>query len=61
MEKRNAEKAETSLPHDGLPEPNGQEELLLRGARESHATTLRAFFPWLRSAREVWQRMAQDS
>ena len=29
MEKRNAEKAETSLPHDGLPEPDGQEELLL--------------------------------
>ena len=24
-----AKKAETSLPHDGLPEPYGQEELLL--------------------------------
>ena len=29
MEKRDAEKAETSLPYDGLPEPYGQEELLL--------------------------------
>ena len=29
MEKRNAEKAETSLPHDGLSEPYGSEELLL--------------------------------
>ena len=61
MEKRNAEKAEATLPHDGLPEPHGQKELLLRDARESHAAALRAFFPWLRSAREVWQRMAQDS
>ena len=41
-EVRDAEKAEATLPHDGLPEPNGQEELLLRGARESHAETLRA-------------------
>ena len=40
MEKCNAEKAEATLPHDGLPEPNGQEELLLRGARESHAAAL---------------------
>jgi len=29
IEKCNAEKAETSLPHDGLPEPDGQKELLL--------------------------------
>ena len=29
MGKRNAKKAEATLPHDGLPEPNGQEELLL--------------------------------
>ncbi len=29
MEKCNAEKAETSLPHDGLPEPDGQKKLLL--------------------------------
>ena len=40
MEKRNAEKAETSLPHDGLSEPYRQEELLLREARENDATTL---------------------
>ena len=39
-EVRDAEKAETSLPHDGLSEPNGQEELLLREARENDATTL---------------------
>ena len=29
MEKCNAEKAEATLPHDGLFEPYGQEELLL--------------------------------
>ena len=29
MEKRNAKKAEATLPYDGLPEPYGQEELLL--------------------------------
>ena len=29
MEKRNAEKAEATLPHDGLPEPHGSKELLL--------------------------------
>ncbi len=29
MEKRNAEKAETSLPNDGLSEPYGSKELLL--------------------------------
>ena len=29
MEKRNAEKAEATLPHDGVSEPYGQEELLL--------------------------------
>ena len=29
MEKRNAEKAETTLPHDRLSEPYGQKELLL--------------------------------
>ena len=29
MEKCNAEKTEATLPHDGLPEPYGQEELLL--------------------------------
>ncbi len=56
-----AEKAEATLPHDGLPEPHGQKELLLRGARENNAATLRAFRARLRSAREVWQRMAQDS
>ena len=61
MEKRNAEKAEASLPYDRLSEPHRQKKLLLRDARESHAAALRAFFPWLRSAREVWQRMAQDS
>ena len=35
-----AEKAEATLPYDGLSEPYGQEELLLRGARENDATTL---------------------
>ena len=29
MEKCNAKKAEATLPHDGLPEPDGQKELLL--------------------------------
>lgn len=29
MEKRNAEKAEASLPHDRLSEPYGSKELLL--------------------------------
>ena len=32
MEKRNAEKTKAPLPHDGLSEPYGQEELLLRDA-----------------------------
>ena len=61
MEKRNAEKAETSLPHDGLSEPHRPKELLLRGARENDAEALRPLHARLRSAREVWQRMAQDS
>ena len=58
MEKRDAKKAEATLPHDRLSESYRPKELLLRGARESYAATLRAFFPWLRSAREIWQRMA---
>ena len=29
MEKCNAEKAEATLPYDGLSEPDGQKELLL--------------------------------
>ena len=40
MEKRNAKKAEASLPHDGLSEPYRPKKLLLRGTRESHAATL---------------------
>ena len=40
MEKRDAEETEATLPHDGLSESHGQEELLLRDARESHAATL---------------------
>ncbi len=40
MEVRDAEKAEATLPHDGLSEPYGQKKLLLRGARESHAAAL---------------------
>ena len=40
MEACDAEKAETTLPHDRLSEPYGQKELLLRGARESHAAAL---------------------
>jgi len=61
MEKRNAEKAETSLSHDGLPEPYGPKKLLLRDARENDAAALRPLHARLRSAREVWQRVAQDS
>ena len=40
MEKRNAEKAETTLPHDRLSEPYGSKKLLLRGARENDAAAL---------------------
>ena len=40
MEKRDAEKTEASLPHDGLPEPYGSKKLLLRGARENDAAAL---------------------
>ena len=56
-EVRDAEKAETTLSYDGLPEPYGSKKLLLRGARENDAASLRAFLAWLRSAREVWQRV----
>ena len=61
MEKRNAEKAEASLPHDGMPESYRPKKLLLRGARKSYAATLRTIHARLRSAQEVWQRVAQDS
>ena len=61
MEKRNAEKAETSLPNDRLSESYRSKKLLLRDARESHAATLRPLYARVRSAREVWQRVAQDS
>ena len=40
MEKRDAEKTEATLPHDGVSEPYGSKELLLRDARENDATTL---------------------
>ena len=40
MEKRNAEKAEATLPHDGVSEPYGSKELLLRDARENDAASL---------------------
>ena len=40
MEKCNAEKAEAPLPHDGVSEPHGQKELLLRDARENDAASL---------------------
>jgi len=40
MEKCNAEKAEATLPHDGMSESHRQKKLLLRGARESHAAAL---------------------
>ena len=40
MEKCNAEKTEATLPHDGLSEPYGQEELLLRRSRENDAEAL---------------------
>ena len=39
-EVRDAEKAEATLPHDGVSEPYGSKELLLRDARENDATTL---------------------
>ena len=61
MEKCNAEKAEATLSYDGLSESYGPKKLLLRGARENNAAALREFHAWVRSAREVWQRMAQDS
>ena len=40
MEKRNAKKAEATLPYDGLSEPYGQKELLLRDARKNDAEAL---------------------
>ena len=39
-EVRDAEKTEATLPHDGVSEPYGSKELLLRDARENDATTL---------------------
>ena len=39
-EVRDAEKAETTLPHDRMLEPYGSKKLLLRDARENDATTL---------------------
>ena len=39
-EVRDAEKIEATLPHDGVSEPYGSKELLLRDARENDATTL---------------------
>ncbi len=61
MEKRDAEKTKATMPNDGLSESYRPKELLLRGARESYAATLRELHARLRSAREIWQRMAQDS
>ena len=61
MEKRNAEKAEASLSHDGMSESYRPKKLLLRDARENNAATLRPLYARVRSAREVWQRVAQDS
>ena len=58
MEVRDAEKAETSLPHDRMSESYRPKELLLRGARESYAATLRPLRSWVRSAQEIWERMA---
>ena len=40
MEKRNAEKAETSLPNDRLSESYRSKKLLLRDARENYAASL---------------------
>ena len=53
MEVRDAEKAETSLPHDRMSESYRPKELLLRGARESYAATLREFYARVRSARAL--------
>ena len=40
MEKRDAKKAEATLPHDRLSESYRPKELLLRGARENDAAAL---------------------
>ena len=39
-EVRDAEKTDATLPHDGVSEPYGSKELLLRDARENDAASL---------------------
>lgn len=61
MEKRDAEKTKTPLSYDRMSESYRPKKLLLRDARENNAATLRPLYARVRSAREVWQRVAQDS
>ena len=49
---RDAEKAEATLPHDGLPEPYGSKELLLRDARENNAARHLAGHPLCEECKE---------